>query len=287
MKSKNPTNKQARRQRQVATGPAAELARHRAQCRICRHPQREEIEREFLDWTSAREIAEEYKLGSHRTVYRHANALDLFHVRRGYVERVLDNVLERSGEAKITAASVVSAIRLMLELNSYENQFQLEILREGTEQKSVKRAAKSGDAAGAAGDDDEDAYSRLWANASPQLRRALTPPPTAAPAQAPAAPPAVLGPEKTERNAAPMTNAPKEAPAKTEPPSPVAPAETKPPKPPAPANPSPAPAPVAPEPGTRREPDGPPQVAGMAWPWARGSSPFARRGRWRGRPVSG
>ena len=58
-------------------------------------------------------------------------------------------------------------------------------------------------------------------------------------------------------------------------------------KPPAPAVPPPASAPAPREPGTRREPDGPPQVAGMAWPWAMGNSPFARRNRFRKRPVVG
>ena len=127
--------------------------------------------------------------------------------------------------------------------------------------------------AGAADRDDDDGDDNaLWAGASPQLIRALKTARTAAPVQAPPAAPVAPAPDKSERNAAPLAYASsKESEAKAEPP-----------KPPAPAVPPPTPTPAPP--GTRREPDGPVQVAGMAWPWAKGRSPFARRGRRRGPP---
>lgn len=264
MKSKKSAGSPKRRRR-VATGPEAALARHRAQCRICRHAQREEIEREFLDWVPAREIAAEYKLGSHRAVYRHAHALSLFRARRGNIERVLDNIIERSGEAKITAASVVSAIRLLVELNMPETQFLLELLQGSAGWIFAKPA-----------------LDKLWAAASPQPGPARKPPAKAAPARVKL----MIAPdprEKSERKAAPMAYAAKEGEAKAK----AEPAKQLPPeKPAAPADPASARAPAAPEPGTRQEPDGPPNVAGMAW-WPNGRSPFARHGRWRGRPVVG
>ena len=301
MKSKKPSATRNRVPHSYADPAAAKLAHHRAQCGICRHPQREEIEREFLDWTSAREIAEEFKLASYRAVYRHAHAFEMFLTRRGYVERVLDRILERSGEAKITAASVISAIRLLVELRSADNRLHLAVLRSlprattrnavaresaaerryafddedaGDEDGENERRAPTGrSAAGAADRDDDDGDDNaLWAGASPQLIRALKTARTAAPVQAPPAAPVAPAPDKSERNAAPLAYASsKESEAKAEPP-----------KPPAPAVPPPTPTPAPP--GTRREPDGPVQVAGMAWPWAKGRSPFARRGRWRGRP---
>jgi len=316
-----PKKSSAARSRRPGSLPdeaAVTLARHRAQCRICRHSRREEIEWEFLDWVPGREIAETYKLGSARSVYRHAHALDLLRRRHGYVQRALENIIERSGEAKITAGSVVSAVRLLVELNSADNRVRLEVLRsptlprvtavrqgapaerdESSDEDAVremreyeKRAGRSGYATGAAGrdrdDDDEDDEDGPWAGASPQFLRALRASRTPAPAQAPPVAPAAPAPEKIERNAAPATNASNErnAEAKAEPPKPAASTGTGPSKPPAAPVPSPARAPGAPEPGTRQEPDGPPQVAGMAWPWPKGRSPFARRGRWR-RPVVG
>jgi hypothetical protein len=306
MTPKKPSAALSRRPSSLPDEAAVTLARHRAQCRICRHPRREEIEWEFLDWVPGREIAETYKLASARAVYRHAHALDLLRRRRGYVQRALDSIIERSGEAKITAGSVVSAVRLLVELNSADNRLRLEVLRrpllprgvaarqstaaerdESGEEDVVredreyeKRAAKSGYATGAAGrdrdDDDDDFDEASWADASPRLLRALQAAP--APAQAPPVAPAAPAPEKNERNAAAATNAwERSTEARAEHPKPATSPDPGPSKPPTPP---------VPEPGTRQEPDGPPQVAGMAWPWPKGRSPFARRGDWR-RPVSG
>jgi hypothetical protein len=285
MKAKKSASSPKRRARRMATGLEARLARHRAQCRICRHAQRDEIEEEFLDWVPAREIAAEYKLGSHRAIYRHAHALSLFRARRGYIERVLDNIIERSGEAKITASSVISAIRLLVELNMPEKQFLLELLQGSAGWKFAKPSPAPGEAV--ALEDryavEDDAGNGPGAAATPQPGPGLKP-------QGKAAPPAVqltIPPdppsEKSERKAAPMAYAAREGEAE---------AKAEPPKQPPPANPAvsadptPARAPAGPAPGTRQEPDGPPNVAGMAW-WPNGCSPFARRARWRGRPVVG
>ncbi len=92
------------------------LAQHRARCRICKHPEREEIEREFLDWVSLREIAEDWKLPSFRAIYRHAHAVGLFERRRKNRLAALDAIIERVHEVPVTASAVVAAIRLSLEL---------------------------------------------------------------------------------------------------------------------------------------------------------------------------
>lgn len=94
------------------------LRHHASQCTICRHPQREEIERDFLDWTGPREIAREYGLGSHTPVYRHAHALGLFYRRQHTLPFALGRLIERVNDVKPTAASIISAIRLMAKLNA-------------------------------------------------------------------------------------------------------------------------------------------------------------------------
>jgi hypothetical protein len=93
------------------------IAMHAGQCTICRHPQRAEIDRAFLDWRGPREIAREYDLGSHTTVYRHAHALGLFERRQRTSRFALGRLIKQSSHVKPTAASIVSAIRLMAKLN--------------------------------------------------------------------------------------------------------------------------------------------------------------------------
>jgi hypothetical protein len=88
------------------------LAMHHARCRICRHPEREEIEREFLDWVSPREIAERWKIASYRAIYRHAQAVGLQEQRRRNRQGALDCIIEHVGEVTVTASAVVAAIRL-------------------------------------------------------------------------------------------------------------------------------------------------------------------------------
>ena len=58
------------------------LGRHSRNCGICAHKHREEIEREFINWTGPKAIAKEYGLKDRATVYRHAHAFGLFVKRR-------------------------------------------------------------------------------------------------------------------------------------------------------------------------------------------------------------
>ncbi|MGD1103526.1 MAG: hypothetical protein ABSA59_15860, partial [Terriglobia bacterium] len=54
------------------------LGRHEFACKICAHPDREEIERDFVGWKSPITIAIDYALADRASVYRHAHALGLF-----------------------------------------------------------------------------------------------------------------------------------------------------------------------------------------------------------------
>lgn len=88
------------------------LAMHQARCRICQHPEREEIEREFLDWVSPRETAGRWKIASYRAIYRHAHAVGLQEQRRRKRQGALDCIIERVRDVPVTASAVVAAIRL-------------------------------------------------------------------------------------------------------------------------------------------------------------------------------
>jgi hypothetical protein len=51
------------------------LGRHKRQCSICAHPQRVEIEADFIGWKSPAAIAQEHGLADRSGVYRHALGL--------------------------------------------------------------------------------------------------------------------------------------------------------------------------------------------------------------------
>jgi hypothetical protein len=108
----------ATKKRNPAPARRRSLAMHAGQCTICRHPLRTEIERAFLDWRGPRDIAREYGLGSHTTLYRHAHALGLFQHRERTLRFALGRLIEQVGDVRPTAASIVSAIRLMAKLNA-------------------------------------------------------------------------------------------------------------------------------------------------------------------------
>jgi hypothetical protein len=91
---------------------------HARTCSICRNPKREEIERDFLAWRSPQEIVGDYKLGSRMAVYRHAHALGLVRKRYTNLRAVLARIMERAGEAPVTAWAVVAAVRACAKINA-------------------------------------------------------------------------------------------------------------------------------------------------------------------------
>lgn len=94
------------------------LGRHAAECRICSHPLRDEIERDFVNWRSPAAITKHYELGHRATVYRHAHALGLFSKRQRNVRAALERIIEKAGEVEPTAAAVVAAVQAYSKLNS-------------------------------------------------------------------------------------------------------------------------------------------------------------------------
>jgi len=92
--------------------------RHEKLCTICKHPRRNEIELAFVGWESPRAIAREFRLGNRSTIYRHAHAFGLFPKRQRNLRAALEKIIERAGEAPVTAAAVVSAVVAMSRINA-------------------------------------------------------------------------------------------------------------------------------------------------------------------------
>lgn len=91
---------------------------HSQSCRICRHPQREQIEAAFLDWIPMVQIAKEFKLSDRQVVRRHARAMHLFRKRDSNVRAALGAFIERGARLKPNPASYVAAITALSKLDA-------------------------------------------------------------------------------------------------------------------------------------------------------------------------
>ncbi len=94
------------------------IGRHRRNCGICHHPQRAEIEADFVAWRSPAAIAAEYGVADRTSVYRHANALGLFPKRQRNIRAALDRIIERVDSVDVTAAAAVAAIQAYAKINA-------------------------------------------------------------------------------------------------------------------------------------------------------------------------
>lgn len=86
------------------------LARHRRKCQICRHPEREMIEREYRDWFGPLAIARSYGIPE-RALFRHLEATGLTSSRRKNLRSALERVLERGVETEIDGATIIQAVK--------------------------------------------------------------------------------------------------------------------------------------------------------------------------------
>ena len=102
----------------MASEKAVNVGRHRRNCAICRHTQREEIERNFIAWRSPIAVAQEYGLADRATVYRHAHAFGLFAKRQCNVRAALEHIIEKAGEVEVNATAAVHAVSVYARINA-------------------------------------------------------------------------------------------------------------------------------------------------------------------------
>jgi len=105
-------NMRVRREKPVNFG------RHTRACSVCLHPQRAEIEAEFVSWASPSAIAKQYQLSDRSSVYRHAHATGLFAKRQRNVRAAMERIIEKAGEVEVTSSAVVAAIQAYAKINS-------------------------------------------------------------------------------------------------------------------------------------------------------------------------
>jgi len=92
--------------------------RHEAQCSICKHAERAEIEAEFVAWRSPVALAVEHGLPDRASIYRHAHAFGLIAKRQRNVRAALERIIEKAGEVEVTAPAVVAAIQAYSKINA-------------------------------------------------------------------------------------------------------------------------------------------------------------------------
>jgi hypothetical protein len=95
-----------------------DLERHATRCTICKHPQLDEIEREFVSWTSVPEIVKEFSIPEQSSVYRHARAAGLFEKRDRNIKLALGKIVERAGEIMPNANAIVAAAVALAKINA-------------------------------------------------------------------------------------------------------------------------------------------------------------------------
>jgi hypothetical protein len=98
----------------AATRP--NLGRHASNCKICRHPERQQIEQAFIDWRSPAKIAQEFRI-ERSCIYRHAHALSLFRRRGRNLRAALESIIEQGGDVRPNASAVVAAIQVYGKIN--------------------------------------------------------------------------------------------------------------------------------------------------------------------------
>jgi hypothetical protein len=97
---------------------ARDLERHATRCTICRHPQLDEIEKEFVSWTSVGEIVKEFGIPERSSIYRHARATGLFEKRDRNIKLALGKIVERAGDIVPNANAIVAAAVALAKINT-------------------------------------------------------------------------------------------------------------------------------------------------------------------------
>jgi hypothetical protein len=95
------------------------LGRHRSQCSVCKHPQCQQIEDDWLDWTSPHKIAQDYGV-SRDSIYRHCRALRLYSKRRRNLMPAYERIIELGGIVDYTGSNILSALKELAKLVSAE-----------------------------------------------------------------------------------------------------------------------------------------------------------------------
>ena len=112
------SNDKITRSRLGRASRAASVARHARKCVICKHPDREAIEEQFVHWIHADRIVQDHDLNSRANLYRHAYATGLYDLRRHNMRYALEHLIEDAIHAPVSGDCVIRAVRAHAHLNA-------------------------------------------------------------------------------------------------------------------------------------------------------------------------
>jgi hypothetical protein len=141
MKHETPMNKQRKR------------GRHEAGCRVCAHPERQQIETEWCSWGNASKLAKKYGL-SRDSIYRHCRTLQLFEKRSRNLKGALERIIEQADSVAVNASAVVAAVQAYSKITSQGSwvdrveRINLNSLFEKMSVEELEQYAKTGDLPG-------------------------------------------------------------------------------------------------------------------------------------------
>jgi hypothetical protein len=95
----------------------ATLERHARKCAICNHPDRADLEEDFVSWRNAELIQKDYDLPNFRTIYTHARATGLYERRRQNLRFAAELLIVHSDQAKSGPDTILRAIHTCAYLN--------------------------------------------------------------------------------------------------------------------------------------------------------------------------
>lgn len=91
--------------------------RHEAGCKVCAHPEREQIEAEWCAWANTSWLAKDYGL-SRDSIYRHVAAFNLRERRARNLRAALERIIEQADGVTVNAAAVVAAVQAFAKINA-------------------------------------------------------------------------------------------------------------------------------------------------------------------------
>ena len=91
--------------------------RHEAGCKVCGHPEREQIEADWCAWANTSELAKQYGL-SRNSLHRHTLALNLRERRAKNLKAALERIIEQADVVTVNAGAVVAAVQAYAKINS-------------------------------------------------------------------------------------------------------------------------------------------------------------------------
>jgi hypothetical protein len=90
---------------------------HARKCLICNHPDRADLEEDFVSWRNIELIQKDYELPNFRAVYRHARATGLFQRRRENLRFAAELLIEHADQAQPSPDAILRAIQVCARLN--------------------------------------------------------------------------------------------------------------------------------------------------------------------------